>query len=636
MPQPKRQFRHLQIARSVRARAERSTEIQDVSSDDSCDESEPELYINDEIDENECVHKDWSSLLKWVEGSKPRGRSAYTGMSRATEFRKKAALNSLKNSAQGTRSITSYFGPQHSESAELPSEIDITPSNVVPELSAKPLNEILQEAIHHVSQFTSLSSGRIHEKRAKAFSKFDFVRLIAVEKYLMAILDDPKSKCRSSLMIATQLFEKGTEWKALTIRTWADHYVVHHSLPQSKRGRHQKVRSTIDSEDVRLACFSWLKSVNPNQIKGSSFAEWVRDNLHKDLDIPIPVNVSERQAVRWLHLLGFSRKGYLKGTYVDGHERRDVVEYREQFLQRISEYETRMIRYVGDDCEHAIRPDLPDGIKPLVLVVQDESCFAAFDGNKTQWVLKDHNTLRPKGNGRSIMVSEFLCECHGRLVLSPSQQREFPQIPAEATEIIKPGIGADGWWENQHLAAQLTDKVIPIFKVLHPHSDGLFVFDNSMNHRALPTDALSANRINLKDGGINSKSMRPGWFINENGERVIQSMITESNEQKGLKSILEERNLWTQDFRRDEARKLLAAQPDFSSQKGWLEEIVTGEPGFIIDFFPKFHCEFNFIEMFWGACKRYAREQCNYSFQSLQLTVPESLKSVGIRELSMM
>ena len=109
MPQPKRQFRHLQIARSVRARAERSTEIQDVSSDDSCDESEPGIYINDEIDENECVHKDWSSLLKWVEGSKPRGRSAYTGMSRATEFRKKAALNSLKNSAQGTRSITSYL-----------------------------------------------------------------------------------------------------------------------------------------------------------------------------------------------------------------------------------------------------------------------------------------------------------------------------------------------------------------------------------------------------------------------------------------------------------------------------------------------------------------------------------------------
>ena len=29
------------------------------------------------------------------------------------------------------------------------------------------------------------------------------------------------------------------------------------------------------------------------------------------------------------------------------------------------------------------------------------------------WMDEDRNVLRPKGSGRSIMVSEFLCECHG-------------------------------------------------------------------------------------------------------------------------------------------------------------------------------------------------------------------------------
>ena len=46
-------------------------------------------------------------------------------------------------------------------------------------------------------------------------------------------------------------------------------------------------------------------------------------------------------------------------------------------------YEKRMFKYVFDDCETAIRPDLDDGVRPLVLVVQDESCFAANDGRKS-------------------------------------------------------------------------------------------------------------------------------------------------------------------------------------------------------------------------------------------------------------
>ena len=46
----------------------------------------------------------------------------------------------------------------------------------------------------------------------------------------------------------------------------------------------------------------------------------------------------------------------------------------------------------------------------------------------------------------------------------------------------------------------------------------------------------------------------------------------------------------------------LFTQPDFVNQKSELEEYIVFR-GHICDFYPKFHCELNFIEQYWGAAK---------------------------------
>ncbi|KAH9123599.1 hypothetical protein AeMF1_005450 [Aphanomyces euteiches] len=100
--------------------------------------------------------------------------------------------------------------------------------------------------------------------------------------------------------------------------------------------------------------------------------------------------------------------------------------------------------------------------------------------------------------------------------------------------------------------------------------------------------------------------------------------MTPDGTPKGIKIVLEERGLWNSSLKLNTAKDLLASQPDFKSQKSRVEETIEAA-GHIALFLPKFHCEFNFIEMYWGALKYYCRENCDYSFAKLLPTVEAAM-----------
>src|SRR3954470_8707693 len=108
-----------------------------------------------------------------------------------------------------------------------------------------------------------------------------------------------------------------------------------------------------------------------------------------------------------------------------------------------------MPKFIGEECEIQINPELEDGECLHVLVTHDETTFQSNDEQKSGWRPKNEQPLRKKGQGRSIHVSDFLTKTIRRLKLSESDIDNI--IPHEACVIINPRKNFDGWWNIDQL-----------------------------------------------------------------------------------------------------------------------------------------------------------------------------------------
>ncbi|ETV65861.1 hypothetical protein H257_17501 [Aphanomyces astaci] len=324
---------------------------------------------------------------------------------------------------------------------------------------------------------------------------------------------------------------------------------------------------------------------------------------------------------------------------VDGHERQDVAEYRKVFCSTSLSLSERMASFSGEAMDIL---EFPNDVsqEQVVWMTHDESIFYANDDGGMVWTNTAHLDLPKKGRGRSIMVSDFVCPCHDRLFMLGDSE------PLFITEDLHVGKAQEGYWTSEHVIKQVTQRVLPACAALHPGCAALFTFDQSTNHASYAADALRTSSMNLNPGGKQPR-LRDGWY----GSSQIDQAITFPEDHpdqslrgltKGVKSVLVERGAWDNvmlltcgnvvsmppfpELLRYCARHCLASHADFRSQNSILEEAA----GHVCLFFPKYHCELNPIESYWGAAKRHARSNCDYSWNGLVQCVPRSLESVSL------
>ncbi|KAG1500384.1 hypothetical protein G6F46_007762 [Rhizopus delemar] len=207
--------------------------------------------------------------------------------------------------------------------------------------------------------------------------------------------------------------------------------------------------------------------------------------------------VPESTLSNYLHEWGYVYRKNQKTIYFDGHEREDMVEYRNVCSKRMLEYMEKMDFYSGETEEDVLEPNaLPEGERKCVFVMHDESTFYANDGKNDVWLADGENYIRKKGPGLFIMVSEFQCPCYGTMKIQKWSSRK----------LFKTGIARDGWWTSKHMVEQLKEDAISLFEALHPNCVAVFLFDNSSNHGAFADDALVASRMTLNEKLMKKRS----------------------------------------------------------------------------------------------------------------------------------
>lgn len=489
---------------------------------------------------------------------------------------------------------------------------------------------------------------------ASDIDNFRFISMRSIIAYLQ-YLGKGVPKVFASNAVADMLWERSlfprqtkasSSYRATVIREWGEDYMATRKLPEHRQGKHIKTATVITDENVQRLLREYLRSL-PNPERNPTHFQEALSGFILDSIPSAKSTVSVETARRWMHYLGFSPARTSKDYYTDDHNRDDVVRYRNEiFLPQMMAYAERMVQYEGEDMNTEVQPENLQEPE-VVFITHDESTFYANDGAPCIWMEGRKRHLKPKTNGLSIMISGFMCPCHGFM--------EHNGIKSYL--LFEAGKNRDGWFTNDDLINQL-ESCFDMMESIHEGKKLLFAFDNSNSHHKRSPDALKATNLRLKDDAKGAPIMRDGWYMKD-GVRVTQPMQLPGvgGRPKGLKRILSERGRWregmnlqchacksktphesrpeTYGYTADHyictsqccARYCLSNEPDFLEQREWIREVIE-ERGHYVIYYPKYHCELNFIERVWGYMKAKLRKECDYSFAGLKGRLPHVINSV--------
>ncbi len=451
------------------------------------------------------------------------------------------------------------------------------------------------------------------------------------------------------------------------LRSWTRQFLAdRHVLPHTPENTW--TRSLIEKcPDLKQAISEHLQSVG-KYVRAMDIVHFMAEpaNILR-FNITKPVSLSTAQV--WMHALEYRWTKTPSGQFVDGHERADVVSYRQDsFLPEIALLDPHVRQWDAEGNEVPIPDDAPRPLEQRVVYWwHDESIFYAHDRRVRRWVHKSEKAVpRTKGEGVSLMAADFVSAEYGWL--------RSPDGKEAARVLFRPGKNRDGYFTHEEILAHATT-AMNILSQYYPNERHIFIFDNAPTHLKRAADALSARHMSMKptspdkpmfgvekniigpdgkpvygpDGKVLKGKVRMADGRLPNGQPQSLYFGPEHSRPgvfKGMAEILRERGYDTSGLRAQCpnfkckppalsccCRRLLFNEPDFRDVESLLESHCKSR-GFTVLFLPKFHCELNCIEQCWGYSKRVYREMPQSSAEAdLEKNVIAALDAVPLKSI---
>ena len=495
---------------------------------------------SEEVEHLEILPNDWEILelsydtvqhavhlpLVWSKNAGSSFRGVYNKDSPVTIWRKSKEIEAA---AKISRKLTDFHG-FHIGKDMNSSHLQVSQSEIMVQRQETFENnyQVIKKAYMSLTKLITPDANA--QSDFNQTSTFHICKLKAVHRYFYYILEKKKKIESSELAAIDCWIDPSKDYRPKAIRCWANEFLDFGFISEHQQGKNAKRESILSDETIEQQIREWITNHKVEQRNIPDLLKFVNMTIIPE-ELGIPGTISHTTLWRFMHEWGYVYHKNNKDIYYDGHDRADVIKYRQAWAKRMMQYRERMETYKSDAVETVIEPALlASAQKKLVLVTHNESTFYANDGKQTLWLQEGETVLRNKSPGQSIMISEFQCPCHGTMRSAAWTSRTY----------FYAGTNREGYWTSKDMLKQLTEDAIPLFEILHPDAQAVFIFDQSSNHNAYPRDALLAHnmskaprRCGVIDDTHNSSNheFRSGkYFCDKQGKEIEQDLYEQVQE----------------------------------------------------------------------------------------------------------